>query len=31
VFHNLFTRRVDNIAATIDASLTDVLETVGEA
>jgi len=31
VFYNLFTRRVDDIAATIDASLTDVLETVGEA
>lgn len=31
VFYNLFTRKVDDITATIDTSLTDLMETVGEA
>ena len=31
VAYNLFTRKVDDITATIDTSLTDLLETVGEA
>lgn len=31
VCYNLFTRKVDDITATIDTSLTDLMETVGEA
>ena len=31
VAYNLFTRKVDDITATIDTSLTDLMETVGEA
>lgn len=31
VAYNLFTRKVDEITASIDASLTDVMETIGEA
>lgn len=31
VFYNLFTRKIDDITAAIDTSLTDIMETVGEA
>ena len=31
VFYNLFTRKIDDITAAIDMSLTDIMETVGEA
>ena len=31
VFYNLFTRKIDDITASIDTSLTDIMETVGEA
>ena len=31
VCYNLFTRKIDDITSTIDAGLTDMMETVGEA